>query len=147
MKKILFLILIGLGVFGWFSGDLFGVLQLFGITPPAGTMATRGALPGVAPGRTPTMDDFARLAKSDPAEFQKAIAGFKASPALNGTLSTKSMTVSPSQAQQAPMSIEEFAKLSASDPEAFKKFLASLHVKERTEGDKLMNFFAHGKYE
>ncbi len=48
---------------------------------------------------------------------------------------------------QPVMSIDEFARLSKTDPDATRKFLASHTVQERNAADKLMNLFAHGKYE
>ena len=48
---------------------------------------------------------------------------------------------------QPVMSIDEFARLSKTDPDAARKFLASHTVQERGAADKLMNLFAHGKYE
>ena len=53
----------------------------------------------------------------------------------------------PAQAAQRPMSIEEFRRLSSTDPAAYRKFIESRTVNERTAADKLMNLFAHGKYE
>jgi hypothetical protein len=52
-----------------------------------------------------------------------------------------------SQPGQQPMSAEELLRLSRTDPDAYRKFLASRTVRERSAADKLMNFFAHGKYE
>lgn len=47
-----------------------------------------------------------------------------------------------------PMSIQELEKLSHSDPNAYRKFLASYQVEEeRSSADKLMSFFARGKFE
>lgn len=49
--------------------------------------------------------------------------------------------------EQNPMSADEFAALSKTDPNAYHKYVNSHRVQERTEADKLMNFFARGKYE
>lgn len=47
-----------------------------------------------------------------------------------------------------PMSLHEYAELAKKDPEAYRKFMDSLQQPaERSEVDKLMNFFARGKYE
>jgi hypothetical protein len=47
-----------------------------------------------------------------------------------------------------PMSATEFAELAKKDPQAYQKFINSLRVdEERSEVDKLLNFFARGKYE
>jgi hypothetical protein len=53
----------------------------------------------------------------------------------------------PGAAGVKPMSVDELAQLSHTDPGAYQKFLQSRTVNERTQADKLMNFFAHGKYE
>jgi len=53
----------------------------------------------------------------------------------------------PAQTAQRPMSIEEFRQLSNTDPAAYRKFIESRTVNERTAADKLMNLFAHGRYE
>lgn len=45
------------------------------------------------------------------------------------------------------MLVEEMVRLTKADPDAYRKFMDSRTVNERTEADKLMNFFAHGKYE
>lgn len=53
----------------------------------------------------------------------------------------------PAQGRQ-PMSAAEFADLAQKDPQAYQKFIGSLRSKdERSEVDKLLNFFARGKYE
>lgn len=46
------------------------------------------------------------------------------------------------------MSVHEYAELAKTDPHAYQKFMQS-HQKneERSEVNKLMNFFARGKYE
>lgn len=46
-----------------------------------------------------------------------------------------------------PMSMDQFAALSKTDPNAYQKFISSYQVQERSEVDKLMNFFTRGKYE
>ena len=47
-----------------------------------------------------------------------------------------------------PMSLHEYAELAKSDPEAYRKLIDSMRApQERSEVDKLMNFFARGKYE
>ncbi|SDG72869.1 hypothetical protein SAMN05660652_00562 [Propionivibrio dicarboxylicus] len=44
--------------------------------------------------------------------------------------------------------MNEFAELARKDPDAYRKFFASHQATtERNPADKLMNFFAHGKYE
>ena len=47
----------------------------------------------------------------------------------------------------APMSSDEFAQLSKTDSGAYRKFIDSYQLQERGEVDKLLNFFARGKYE
>ncbi|MFC7515309.1 hypothetical protein ACFQUU_09850 [Herbaspirillum sp. GCM10030257] len=47
-----------------------------------------------------------------------------------------------------PMSVTEFTELAKKDTQAYQKFINSLRVEnERSEVDKLLNFFARGKYE
>lgn len=46
-----------------------------------------------------------------------------------------------------PMSADQFAELSKVDPNAYQKYLNSHQMQERTEIDKLMNFFTRGKFE
>lgn len=46
-----------------------------------------------------------------------------------------------------PMSIDQFVELSKTDPNAYQKYLNSHQMQERTEVDKLMNFFTRGKFE
>lgn len=47
-----------------------------------------------------------------------------------------------------PMSLHEYAELAKTDPEAYRKLIDSMRApQERSEVDKLMNFFARGKYE
>jgi hypothetical protein len=47
-----------------------------------------------------------------------------------------------------PMSVAEFTELAKKDPQAYQKFIGSLRIEEeRSEVDKLLNFFARGKYE
>lgn len=47
-----------------------------------------------------------------------------------------------------PMSVAEFTELTKKDPHAYQKFIGSLRIEEeRSEVDKLLNFFARGKYE
>jgi hypothetical protein len=46
-----------------------------------------------------------------------------------------------------PMTAAEFAELSRTDPNAYQKYINSHQMQERTEVDKLMNFFARGKFE
>ncbi|HEY8605839.1 MAG TPA: hypothetical protein VIM12_01835 [Noviherbaspirillum sp.] len=49
---------------------------------------------------------------------------------------------------QRPMTAQEFAELARTDPQAYRKYLDSMRVREeRSEVDKLMHFFARGKYE
>lgn len=50
-------------------------------------------------------------------------------------------------AVQKPMTAGEFAELSKRDPNAYQKYLNSHQVQERTEVDKLLNFFTRGQYE
>lgn len=46
------------------------------------------------------------------------------------------------------MSVHEYAELAKKDPHAYQKFIQSHQQnEERSELDKLMNFFARGKYE
>lgn len=56
-------------------------------------------------------------------------------------------TMSETQTAQRPMSANEFAERSKSDPDAYRKYLDSHQVQERTEIDKLLNFFTRGEYE
>ncbi|KRB79210.1 hypothetical protein [Noviherbaspirillum sp. Root189] len=47
-----------------------------------------------------------------------------------------------------PMSAAEFTELAKKDTQAYQKFIGSLRIEEeRSEVDKLLNFFARGKYE
>lgn len=49
---------------------------------------------------------------------------------------------------KAPMSVTELTELAKKDPQAYQKFINSLRSEEeRSEVDKLLNFFARGKYE
>lgn len=63
------------------------------------------------------------------------------------SISVDSLLKADPQPQQKPMSMEEFAAMSQSDPAAYQKFLNSHQVQERSEVDKLLNFFSRGKYE
>ena len=64
--------------------------------------------------------------------------------ALNGTPATATATAK----MQQPMTADEFAKLSKTDPHAYQKFINSYQAnQERSEVDKLMNFFTRGKFE
>ena len=46
------------------------------------------------------------------------------------------------------MSLSEYAALAKTDPNAYQKLFQSNQIDiERNEADKLMNLFAHGKYE
>jgi hypothetical protein len=65
-------------------------------------------------------------------------------------ISLKSLNATPAKAalQLQPMTADEFAKLSKTDPHAYQKFINSYQVdQERSEVDKLMNFFTRGKFE
>lgn len=56
-------------------------------------------------------------------------------------------TMADAQAARRPMSANEFAERSKTDPDAYRKYLDSHQVQERTEVDKLLNFFTRGEYE
>lgn len=72
------------------------------------------------------------------------LAGPLASPQ---SASIQSLT-SPVNEQASGMSLTEYAQLAKTDPEAYRKLLASHQQKtERSELDKLMNFFSRLKYE
>jgi hypothetical protein len=59
-----------------------------------------------------------------------------------------SLSAAPAKPQQQAMTAEEFAKLSQTDPLAYQKFINSYQLnQDRSEVDKLMNFFARGKFE
>ena len=54
----------------------------------------------------------------------------------------------PANAQAAGMSLKDYAELAKTDPDAYRKLLASHQQDaERSEVDKLMNFFTRLKYE
>jgi hypothetical protein len=76
--------------------------------------------------------------------------GLAAAGMLPGPAATQ-LPASPAQLQaavaQKVMSVEELATLSKSDPKAYQKFMKSRTAQDPTEADKLMNFFARGKYE
>jgi len=63
------------------------------------------------------------------------------------SVTASAMSASQSDAASNAMSVEQLAELSKTDPNAYRKFIASRTVSERTEADKLMNFFTRGKYE
>lgn len=68
--------------------------------------------------------------------------------AADPTPSLQNLTVPADQHTHKAMTITEFQELSKTDPQAYQKFIDSLQVpQERSEADKLMNFFARGKYE
>lgn len=54
---------------------------------------------------------------------------------------------SPQAAAHPPMTASEFAELNKRDPGAYQKYLNSHRMQERTEVDKLLNFFSRGQYE
>jgi hypothetical protein len=62
-------------------------------------------------------------------------------------LSIEALPPAGPDAAQRPMSAEEFAQLTRHDPLAYQKFIASYQPQERTEVDKLLNFFSRGEYE
>ena len=62
-------------------------------------------------------------------------------------VAVQSLTV-PANAQPAGMSLTQYAELARTDPDAYRKLLASHQQQpERSEVDKLMNFFTRLKYE
>ena len=72
------------------------------------------------------------------------LAGSVASPQ---PVAIQSQTV-PENAQPAGMSLTQYAELAKTDPDAYRKLLASHQQQpERSEVDKLMNFFTRLKYE
>jgi len=73
--------------------------------------------------------------------------GMLKSATANADRPVQSMLLKPGESSQRGMSVEELEKFSRSDPNAYRKFLASYQVEERSSADKLMNFFARGKYE
>lgn len=57
-------------------------------------------------------------------------------------------TTAQDQAKHKGMTVHEYARLAKTDPNAYRKFMQSHQQKqERSAVDKLMNFFARGKYE
>lgn len=62
-------------------------------------------------------------------------------------VTASAMTAGQSGGASKAMSVEQLAELSKTDPDAYRKFITSRTVNERTEADKLMNFFTRGKYE
>jgi hypothetical protein len=64
------------------------------------------------------------------------------------TYSIESMTVPADKNAPKGMSLTEYAELAKTDPDAYRKlFQSHQQEQERSEIDKLMNFFAHLKYE
>ncbi|MGH8806924.1 MAG: hypothetical protein ACREX0_03465 [Noviherbaspirillum sp.] len=63
------------------------------------------------------------------------------------TISIESLASTSAVGGHRPMPVDEFARLSKSDPQAYRKFIGSYQSQERTEVDKLLNFFARGAYE
>lgn len=62
--------------------------------------------------------------------------------------SIQSLTVPADKKPLASMSLTEYAELAKTDPDAYHKlFQNHQQEQERSEVDKLMNFFAHLKYE
>jgi hypothetical protein len=70
-----------------------------------------------------------------------------ASAAQTSPVKASAMTTAHAGADANAMSVDDFARRSKADPHAYQKFIASRTVNERTEADKLMNFFTRGKYE
>lgn len=70
-------------------------------------------------------------------------------PAVGDTVQAENVQGSPPSSAQDRISAAEFLELSKTDPHAYQKYLHS-HIEQpagRNEVDKLMNFFARGKYE
>jgi hypothetical protein len=62
--------------------------------------------------------------------------------------SIESLTVQADKNAPRGMSLTEYAELAKTDPDAYRKlFQSHQQDQERSEIDKLMNFFAHLKYE
>ncbi|MGZ5858300.1 MAG: hypothetical protein ACXWJK_13785 [Burkholderiaceae bacterium] len=62
--------------------------------------------------------------------------------------SIESLTASKDTKKQQGMSLNQYAELAKTDPDAYRKLIQSHQQdQERSEVDKLMNFFAHLKYE
>lgn len=79
-------------------------------------------------------------------EIMQAI-GLAASAQDPAELKLASLTAETPAAQQERMTADQFAELSKTDPNAYQKFVNGHQVRERSEVDKLLNFFARGKYE
>ena len=80
-------------------------------------------------------------------DILKAIDSMKATSAPQ-SISVQSLTVKPDQKTPKGMSLSEFSELAKTDPEAYNKFIQGNQPKqERTDLDKLANFFSHLKYE
>jgi hypothetical protein len=64
------------------------------------------------------------------------------------TYSIETLTVHQDKNTPKGMSLTEYAELAKTDPDAYRKlFQSHQQDQERSEIDKLMNFFAHLKYE
>lgn len=62
--------------------------------------------------------------------------------------SIQSLTVPANKQQHAGMTLKEYAELAKTDPDAYRKlFQSHQQEEERSEIDKLMNFFTRLKYE
>ncbi len=79
--------------------------------------------------------------------IMQAIGMARPSPATQ-TVSVESLMASAGKKPPAGMSLTEFAELAKKDPDAYRKLFAShQQEQERSELDKLMNFFTRLKYE
>jgi len=80
------------------------------------------------------------------ASFMEAIG--MAKPAVAQPVSIESLMASADKKPPAGMSLTEYAELAKKDPDAYRKLFASHQQEpERSEVDKLMNFFTRLKYE
>ena len=79
-------------------------------------------------------------------EIMQAI-GLAASAQDPAELRLASMTAATPSGQQERMTADQFAEQSKTDPNAYQKFIGSHQAQERSEVDKLLNFFTRGKYE
>ncbi|MBS1231017.1 MAG: hypothetical protein H6R17_4294 [Proteobacteria bacterium] len=74
--------------------------------------------------------------------------GMASSVASPQSASLQSLTIPASSKASGGLSLTEYADLARTDPDAYRKLLQShQQEKERSEVDKLMNFFTRLKYE
>ncbi|CAN5133260.1 hypothetical protein BH11PSE11_BH11PSE11_34450 [soil metagenome] len=74
--------------------------------------------------------------------------GLNKPPPKTRSFSIESLTVPADKNRPRGMSLTEYAELAKTDPDAYRKlFQSHEQAQERTEVDKLMNFFTRLKYE